>query len=369
MHLQKCLKYERVRLSHGRRYVDEQDERKLLEQLTTLHIDYYRHQLKIRELIGKSIKRKVLVSNLREFLGDHFVYVEHFVKHLRNDSEVFNLVVRLCPPNMRHLELFAESCAYSFFEDLMNPENSELELLKAVKSVMDLEFRSHTSICDIFNENVSTVLGKILTIYTKRRTQRKYLRLIFKKTMVKIVHSEERDLRLDPRSVYRRIQAKTRAMQVEAIPEEPKKKKSFFASIFSSSDKNKKLMAQSQLITRDIEEFDNEYFLENREVKARISVQSEIIITYCKHLLKPIYDNVKTMPHGIKWLCRWISELSQQTREVSVQERNIMLGTFLFTKWWLPALASADSNGLIQDCLISTVVRSNLGLISNVGVT
>jgi len=363
VHLQKCLKYERVRLNH-----DEQDKRKLLDQLTTLHIDYYRYQLKIRELLGKSSKRKVLVSNLREFLGDHYVYVEHFVKHLRNSDEVFNLVVSLCPPNMSHLELVAESFAYSFFEDLMNPENSELELLKVIKSVMKLEFRNYSSISDIFNENVSTVLGKILTIYTKRRTQRKYLRLLFKKTMIKIVHSEERDLRLDPRGIYKRLQAKMRVSQIETIPEEAPKKKSFFANIFGgrSKDKSKTMMIASQVFTRDFEEFDNTYYLEDRDVKARISLQSEVIINYSKQLLKPIYDNVKTMPHGIKWLCRCISELSSQTREISVLERNTMLGTFLFTKWWLPSLSSADSNGLIQDCIIPTVVRSNLGLISNV---
>lgn len=304
-------------------------------------------------------------------MGDHYVYVEHFVKHLRNDSEVFNLVVSLCPPNMSHLELVAESFAYSFFEDLMNPENSELELLKVIKSVMKLESQNYSSISDIFNENVSTVLGKILTIYTKRRTQRKYLRLLFKKTMIKIVHSEERDLRIDPRSIYKRIQAKMRVSQIETIPEEaPKKKKSFFGSIFggrSTKDKSKTITA-SQVFTRDIEEFDNTYYMEDRDVKARISLQSEIIVNYCKQLLKPIYDNVKTMPHGIKWLCRCISDLSEQTCEVSILERNTMLGTFLFTKWWLPSLASADSNGLIQDCIIPTIVRSNLGLISNVRV-
>jgi hypothetical protein len=342
----------------------------LLEQLTSLHIDYYDCQLKIRELLGKNTKRKVLVSNLREFLGDHYVYVEHFVKHLRNDSAVFNLVVGLCPPNMPHLELVAESFAYSFFEDLMNPENSELELLKVIRSVMQLEFRNYSSISDIFNENVSSVLGKILTIYTKRRTQRKYLRLLFKKTMIKIVHSEERDLRLDPRSIYKRIQAKMRVSQIEAIPEEPIKKRSFFGSIFggrSKKEKSKTIMASSALLpSRDFEEFDNTYYLEDRDVRARISLQSEVIVNYCKQLLKPIYDNVKTMPHGIKWLCKCISELSRQTREVSDTERNIMLGTFLFTKWWLPSLASADSNGLIQDCIIPPIVRSNLGLISNV---
>jgi hypothetical protein len=49
-----------------------------------------------------------------------------------------------------------------------------------------------------------------------------------------------------------------------------------------------------------------------------------------------------------------------------VSEVNSMLGTFLFYKWWLPFILSADQNGLLSDTVISDAARRNLGFIGNV---
>jgi hypothetical protein len=170
------LKHEKLCLSH-----DEQEKRNLLNRLNALHFDYYRCQLAVREVIGKSRQPKVLSENARSELGDSFSYVERFIFQLRKNPEVFNLVVACTPSTSRDLDLLVESFSFSFFEDLMNPENSEVELLKVIHQLIKLEFQRNENITQVFNESVSSVLSKVLVLYTKRRSQRKYLKLLFKK--------------------------------------------------------------------------------------------------------------------------------------------------------------------------------------------
>jgi hypothetical protein len=73
------------------------------------------------------------------------------------------------------------------------------------------------------------------------------------------------------------------------------------------------------------------------------------------------------MPYGLRWICKILSELIYQTHpNISIVERNNMLATFLFYKWWLPCILSADMNGLLSDSVISDAARRNLSFIGNV---
>mmetsp|Transcript_19432 Transcript_19432/g.3179 ORF Transcript_19432/g.3179 Transcript_19432/m.3179 type:complete len:125 (+) Transcript_19432:149-523(+) len=124
----------------------------------------------MREALGKSQRKKKLVENPRAILEDDYIYVEKLVLTIRNSIEAFNAIVKHCPSNLANLDFLVESFAFSFFEDLMNPENSEIELLKVIDRMIDLEFTRTKHITHIFNENVASVLSKMLLLYTKRRT-------------------------------------------------------------------------------------------------------------------------------------------------------------------------------------------------------
>lgn len=50
---------------------------------------------------------------------------------------ITGLVART-PSTSRDLDLLVESFSFSFFEDLMNPENSEVELLKVIHKLIKL---------------------------------------------------------------------------------------------------------------------------------------------------------------------------------------------------------------------------------------
>ena len=48
IYLQKCFKYEKLRLSHGTMHLDEFEKKDLLKKIEDLHRDYYENQLRIR---------------------------------------------------------------------------------------------------------------------------------------------------------------------------------------------------------------------------------------------------------------------------------------------------------------------------------
>jgi len=51
--LQRCLKYEKLRVSHGNSYPDDSETNELLSRLKGLHLDYYEKQLQTRCLLSK----------------------------------------------------------------------------------------------------------------------------------------------------------------------------------------------------------------------------------------------------------------------------------------------------------------------------
>ena len=57
------------------------------------------------------------------------MYIDKFIQLIRNNSSVFRLLVESSNHSLPHLDLLVETFAFSFFEDLMNPHNSEAELL------------------------------------------------------------------------------------------------------------------------------------------------------------------------------------------------------------------------------------------------
>jgi len=48
IYLQKCFKYEKLRLSHGKSYLDEIEKKDLVKKIEDLHRDYYSSQLQVR---------------------------------------------------------------------------------------------------------------------------------------------------------------------------------------------------------------------------------------------------------------------------------------------------------------------------------
>lgn len=360
VYLQKCLKYEKVRLSHGKFHSDEKEKQALITRLRELHQDYYRWQLSIRWVISKSPISKKLETSPRKILGDTFTYVEKLILALRNSPQAFNIVVENITPTIPNLELLVESFAFSFFEDLMNPENSELDLLKVIQALIKLEFKRREHVTAIFDDDSSSVLSKMLVFYTKRRSQRKFMKLLFKKKLLALAFADSQDLTIDLAAIYKLVHRNPTEVQKEI--KKPKKNRGLFG-LFRLNSKSKPKESE---LPHEVE-IDPAMYSDDSHVWEIVEEISEKICEVCEGLLQAIFSNVGTMPYGLRWVCRTLSDvLKETTPESTEMERNIMLGTFLFMKWWIPAIMRADENGLLSDTVISPIMKKNLVLICGV---
>lgn len=323
-------------------YLEAEQRRSLLDKLRTLLANYYEFQLSIRESFTKAGIKKVLDRNPRETMGSAFPEVEAFVLGLRNSQTAFKILVERITPATTNVDLLVESFAFSFFDDLVNPHNSERELLQAIHELARLEFSRRTHITTMFQENSASMLSKMLVFYTKRKAQAKYLKLLFKKPLAKLAAEYAEDWVLDLKGVQ---------MMMESRPAKSGSMDDFYAHKYTK--------AAADL---DIDPCE---FLEQPEVKSLVSHFCQQVCTYAQLLLDSIYSNLKAMPNGLRGVCKVLSDLSKATGLYTEEMRNVMLGTLLFMMWWLPAIIRSEENGLLQTFHIGGI-KKNIILVSNV---
>lgn len=342
LYLQECLKYKKLRASHGTGYPEAEQRRTLLSKLRTLIGTYYEAQLYIRESFTKTGVKKVLMRNEREMIGNCLQDIEAFVMGIRKSQVAFTILAESITNTTANLDLLVESFALSFFDDLINPHSSERDLLQAVHELARLEFSRCTHITTIFQENSASMLSKVLVFYTKRKAQTKYLKLLFKKPMAKLAAEYTEDWMLDLKSIQQLIENRmTRA---------------------ASYDDVYGLMEFKGLIDSEIDPIE---FLAQSEVKSLVTHFSDQICLYSQLILDSIYTNLKVMPIGLRRVCKILSDLSRATGLYSEERRNVMLGTLLFMMWWLPAIIRSEETGLFQTFHIHGI-KKNVSLIANV---
>ena len=296
-YLQKCLKYEKIRVSHGNHHTDDNEKKDLLHQLENLLKEYYSSQLIIRESQEGVQKRKRLVPDAHSCLGDNFRYAEQMVYMIRSNSEIFNFIAQNCRQSLKGAENLIESFGYSFFLDLIHPENTELELVNVMHRLIysELTFlaKSTGGIGNLLNENF--VLKNMLRLYMKRKNQRKYMKLVFRKPLREIIHDQEtmKELKLEPKQIYKTETERMMKYNNEEVIPPQLTKKGFFGG--SVSTRKLKPSKEAQKI-----EITEEEALSHPQVKNIIEARSEIIINHCKSLLVALYKNVRTMPFGLR---------------------------------------------------------------------
>ena len=286
---------------------------------------------------------------------------------IRVNPEIFYFITTAMKQNKETMESCAESFSYSFFLDLVHPESTEAELLDAIKNLIKLELHGlkHTGhISGLLHE--SYVLRNMLRHYLRRRNQRKYMKLIFKKSLRDIVLNQEmiKSNKLDPREIYIEEMSKNAYMSRNSLPTNIKEKKGIFNK---KSRKSKILEATEKIIEKPFENISIEDAMHNEEVYRVVVERSFKIIEHCRSLLNGIYDNVDTMPFGLRWICKQMMILIEEiVPEVSEVEKFTLLGNFLFTTWWIPAIFDPIKNGLLQNVIIQPHVLAYLKIIGNI---
>lgn len=209
----------------------------------------------------------------------------------------------------------------------MHPENTELELLNAIHRTIKEEL---THLCgtghvsNLLNENL--VLKKMLIMYMKRKNQLKYMKLVFKRPLREIIHDQDtiKELKLDPKAIYKLVTESFENFHKED-PSPPKKKLGFFGS--KKKVKNEvKSMPFSPVEVTDAEAYGNP------QVKDIVAGRSFVIIDHCKSLLQELYRNVRTMPYGLRGICKKMNDLIDELVPGSPESDKFnLLGNMLFT--------------------------------------
>ena len=251
---------------------------------------------------------------------------------IRLNPSIFDFVASAMKQSRETIDSCVESFTYSFFLDLVHPESTEAELLKAIQRLI------HSELLAIKNSGVghvsgllheSYVLKNMLRHYLKRRNQRKYMKLIFKKGLRDIIHNQEmiKNIKLDPKQIYLDELKKEKVFARNSVPVISKEKKGFF-----NKKKDSKKFETVEKIEKPFENISTEDAMHNEEVYKIVVDRSFHIIEHCKSLLKGIYNNVDTMPFGLRWICKQMIFLIQETvPDVKEIEKFTLLGNFLFT--------------------------------------
>ena len=95
---------------------------------------------------------------------------------------------------MKQSKTVQESCvdsfSYGFFLDLVHPESTETDLLNAIKGLLRseiMEIKKYENISNLLHDNY--VLRGMIRNYLKKKNQRKYMKLIFKKGLqLSLIH-------------------------------------------------------------------------------------------------------------------------------------------------------------------------------------
>ena len=309
--------------------------------------------------------KKILVPDSHAFFGDTFRYIESFLLQIRSNPEIFTFLASAMKQCREPLESCIESLTYSFFLDLIHPENSETDLLNTIKnlirseliSIRNSQMSGHVS--GLLHESV--VLKNMLRHYLKKKNQRKYMKLIFKKGLREIIHNQDliKTIKLDPKLIYIELHKKEIIMQRNSLGSLSTKDKRV-----STGRSSKKIEVVEK---NPFESIKTEDAMHNEDVYRILVERSSQLAHHCKILLQGIYDNVETMPFGLRWICKqMIISIQEIVPDVSEEEKHTLLGNFLFAHWWIPALFDPIKNGLLQNVIIQPSTLSYLKVIATI---
>jgi GTPase-activator protein for Ras-like GTPase/Vacuolar sorting protein 9 (VPS9) domain len=285
---------------------------------------------------------------------------------IRLNPEIFMFITTSMKQSRETMDSCVESFAYSYFLDLVHPESTEAELLEAIQNLIRSELialKETGHVSGLLHE--SYVLRNMLRHYLRRRNQRKYMKLIFKKGLRDIIHNQDtiKNLKLDPKLIYNEEIKKEKYVARNSVPEitkEKKEKKSFFKR--RESKKTDPFEPE-----KHFESISTEDAMHNDEVYKIVVDRSFQIIEHCKSLLEGIYSNVDTMPFGLRWICKQMILLIQEiTPEVNDVEKFTLLGNFIFTNWWIPAIFDPVKNGLLPNVIIQNQIINYLKQIGTI---
>lgn len=102
------------------------------------------------------------------------------------------------------------------------------------------------------------------------------------------------------------------------------------------------------------------------QVKKAIGENTARLTKFCHHFLDSILAALPTVPYGIRWITRQLLlRVDAQFPHAKERDKSILVGGFMFLRYFSPAILSPETNGVIETTITETQ-RRNLTLITKV---
>ena len=105
---------------------------------------------------------------------------------------------------------------------------------------------------------------------------------------------------------------------------------------------------------------------EDPAARAALQQKYQLLLRICRTFVDSIFKALPSMPFGLRWICGQILYHARfRFSPLLEEESNILLGSFLFLRFYNPALIVPESYGIIKTKILPKV-RQNLTLIAKV---
>eukprot|EP01022_Parablepharisma_sp_SALTPOND_P017064 TRINITY_DN2648_c0_g1_i2.p1 TRINITY_DN2648_c0_g1~~TRINITY_DN2648_c0_g1_i2.p1 ORF type:complete len:737 (+),score=91.23 TRINITY_DN2648_c0_g1_i2:1618-3828(+) len=325
----------------------------MLEKVRQLNRECYKHQLQLISSLhtinvladnkGKPANR-VLCANEKEYMAGTAPFFMHLLLMLKDDKKLFAFFIATIEQDQTFDESYLETLAGDliglFFSDFTSNERSICNALRQFDELLRINEISYKG--NWFNAPL--FVNRLIEAYLNRIENREYLTILFGEIVAD-------------------------SILVEKVPIKDKSARKSLSVISNSLPETKSLETMSLPKTSAL--LDTSVSLEEeKEVLTEEVNPSEQTFKVCDEIIRSITKNLIYMPISIRYLCKLLQKLCEES-EPSLVQKVIM--DLLYQKWWKYALSHPNKYRITKvsvpyssNNLPPTHINTTLDLLENV---
>jgi len=281
---------------------------------------------------------KLLCANEKEFLGAAYIYMQKVVYALKENYDFFGFLVQCINQQKdiseENLEKLSDELIFLFFPDFGAGIKFNHSFLKHINYLLPELFKECKISKKLYPFDNLCFTNKLLKSYMKRSEIKNYTKLLFSKTLNRMLEISTRPQKNNDFSTPKR------ATMLEKTEFSPKEFKNF--SIGSEN------VLKNQAKTDDLLQ---DAVPDNVLIEG---MSSEELCEICDEMIENIFKQIVYFPIEIRILFKLIEKhaienfVSEGENSAIVVKKLIL--DFIFYKWWLTALMKPQENELIEIC-------------------
>lgn len=259
---------------------------------------------------------------------DKEVYGELFWL-LQNDTRYIATLARLV--NLGQIDNLLQTVMFTIYGNQYDEVEEHL-LLSMFRAVLNFEFEEATGIGSLLRAN--TALTRMMTTYTRRGPGQSYLKTTLSGVLSDLCSQPDLVLEINPLKVY-----------IEYIND-------YEIKTGQKSELNRKVTAEEAA--------------QNEEVQKLIQPRVEKLDELAGEFISALLASTESVPYGIRWICKQISELVRQKFPDATREQVCgLIGGFYLLRFINPAIVTPQAFMLVESKL-SANTRRNLTLLAKI---